>query len=345
MVLTIAAAVFVFGLLVLVHELGHFITAKMTGMRVDEFAIGFGPKIFSFTRGETVYSLRAIPLGGFNDIAGMDPANNEAGARGYCEKPVLSRMIVILAGSAMNFVLPVVLFFGIFFFSGVSTPNPEPVLGTVIAGKAADLAGLKDGDRIISLDGKEISSWTEFVDNVKDNPGKPIAVVANRGGETIETTMIPALDEKSQRAMVGVMSSLDTRETGFVESMGLALHKTGMIIVMMLDALMQIILKLSGSELAGPIGVAQMAGEVAQMGFVPLLNFAAFLSLNLGIVNLFPIPALDGGHFVTLCVEAVRGKPMSPKALEYTQKVGIVLLLLLMVLATKNDIVRVFTGG
>ena len=114
---------------------------------------------------------------------------------------------------------------------------------------------------------------------------------------------------------------------------------------LMLEALAQIILKLSGSELAGPIGVAQMAGEVAQMGFVPLLNFAAFLSLNLGIVNLFPIPALDGGHFVTLCVEAVRGKPMSPKALEYTQKVGIVLLILLMVLATKNDIVRVFTGG
>ena len=141
------------------------------------------------------------------------------------------------------------------------------------------------------------------------------------------------------------MSSVDTQHPGLFESMGLALQKTAMIVAMMLEALAQIVLKLSGSELAGPIGVAQMAGEVAQMGFVPLLNFAAFLSLNLGIVNLFPIPALDGGHFVTLCVEAVRGKPMSPKALEYTQKVGIVLLILLMVLATKNDIVRVFTGG
>ena len=114
---------------------------------------------------------------------------------------------------------------------------------------------------------------------------------------------------------------------------------------MMLSALYKILLELSGAELAGPLGVAQMAGEVAQMGFVPLLNFAAFLSLNLGIVNLFPIPALDGGHFAGLCVEAVRGKPMGPKAMEYMQKVGIALLLLLMVLATKNDIVRLFTGG
>ncbi|MBQ1416191.1 MAG: RIP metalloprotease RseP [Selenomonas sp.] len=345
MVLTIAAAVFVFGLLVLVHELGHFITAKLTGMRVDEFAIGFGPKLLSFTYGETVYSLRAVPLGGFNDIAGMDPSTNEAGSRGYCEKPVLSRMIVILAGSIMNFILPVVIFFGIYLVAGVSTPNTEPVFGTVIAGKAADQAGLKAGDRIISLDGKEISTWTEFVDNIKDNEGTAVTVVAERNGEKITATMTPAYDSQAQRAMVGVMSSVDTRYPGVFEAVSLSLQKTGMIIAMMLDALAQIIMKLSGAELAGPIGVAQMAGQVAQMGFVPLLNFAAFLSLNLGIVNLFPIPALDGGHFVTLCVEAVRGKPMSPKALEYTQKFGIVLLILLMVLATKNDIVRVFTGG
>ena len=131
MILTIAAAIFVFGLLVLVHELGHFMTAKLTGMRVDEFAIGFGPKVFSVQKGETAYSIRAIPLGGFNDIAGMDPEDNDAGSRGYCEKPVLSRMIVILAGSFMNFLLPVFLFFGIFFFAGVGTPSPEPVLGTI----------------------------------------------------------------------------------------------------------------------------------------------------------------------------------------------------------------------
>ena len=322
MVLTIAAAVFVFGLLVLVHELGHFVTAKMTGMRVDEFAIGFGPKLVSFQRGETVYSIRAIPLGGFNDIAGMDPEQNDAGSRGYCEKPVSSRMIVILAGSIMNFILPLFLFFGIFFFAGVSTPSTEPVFGTVLAGKSAAEAGLRDGDRVLAIDGTPIATWSDFVAGVKDSAGKPVNLTVERGGESFDTTVTPAYDSSSQRAMVGVMGSVNTRYPGY-----------------------KIVLELSGAELAGPIGVAQMAGEVAQMGFVPLLNFAAFLSLNLGIVNLFPIPALDGGHFLTLCVEAVRGKPLSPTALRYTQNVGIVLLLLLMLLATKNDIVRVIFGG
>ncbi|MBQ1806115.1 MAG: site-2 protease family protein, partial [Ruminococcus sp.] len=126
-----------------------------------------------------------------------------------CEKPVLSRMIVILAGSIMNFILPVVIFFGIYLVAGVSTPNTEPVFGTVIAGKAADQAGLKAGDRIISLDGKEISTWTEFVDNIKDNEGTAVTVVAERNGEKITATMTPAYDSQAQRAMVGVMSSVD----------------------------------------------------------------------------------------------------------------------------------------
>ena len=345
MVLTIAAAIFVFVLLVLVHELGHFITAKLTGMRVDEFAIGFGPKLISHRWGETEYSLRVIPLGGFNDIAGMNPADNDAGERGYCAKPVLSRMIVILAGSTMNFILPVILFFGIFFFAGVSTPNPDPVFGTVMEGKPAAEAGLQAGDRVLSLNGQSISKWTEFVDVIKDNTGTPVELVVQRGEQQFSATMTPVYDDKAKKVMVGVMSSVDTRMPGLLESLQLAVQKTGAILVMMLDALYKILLELSGSELAGPIGVAQMAGEVAQMGFVPLLNFAAFLSLNLGIVNLLPVPALDGGHFAGLCVEAVRGKPMGPKALEYTQKIGIVLLILLMILATKNDIVRIFTGG
>ena len=317
----------------------------MTGMRVDEFAIGFGPKLVSFQRGETVYSIRAIPLGGFNDIAGMDPEQNDAGSRGYCEKPVSSRMIVILAGSIMNFILPLFLFFGIFFFAGVSTPSPEPVLGTVLAGKPAAEAGLRDGDRVLAIDGTPIATWSDFVGGVKDSAGEPVNLTVERGGETFAATVTPAYDSSTQRAMVGVMGSVDTRYPGFVESVQLAVQKTGAILYMMVDALYKIILELSGAELAGPIGVAQMAGEVAQMGFVPLLNFAAFLSLNLGIVNLFPIPALDGGHFLTLCVEAVRGKPLSPTALRYTQNVGIILLLLLMLLATKNDIVRVIFGG
>lgn len=345
MVLTIAAAIFVFGLLVLVHELGHFITAKLTGMRVDEFAIGFGPKLVSFKHGETAYSIRAVPLGGFNDIAGMDPEDKDAGDRGYSAKPVLSRMIVIIAGSAMNLILPIFLFFGIYFFSGVATPSTEPVLGRVIEGEAADKAGLQDGDRIIAIDGKPVETWTDLLAAIRDKGGETLSVRVARGGEEVEAQVTPVYDAQQKRALVGVMGATETRHPGFAESVQLAVTRTAAILYAMAEALYKILLELSGAELAGPLGVAQMAGEVAQMGFVPLLNFAAFLSLNLGLVNLFPIPALDGGHFLLLCVEAVRGKPLGPKAFGYVQRVGIALLLLLMLFATKNDIMRVFFGS
>ncbi len=342
----IIATIFVFGLLVFVHELGHFITAKLTGMRVDEFAIGFGPRLVSFRYGETVYSIRMVPLGGFNDIAGMNPDDNDAGDRGYCRKPILSRMIVILAGSAMNFILPVVLFFGIFFFAGVQTPNPAPVLGTVLADNPAAEAGLLANDRILAVDGKPIGTWQELVDAIRSNHGNvPMTMQVERNGKDLTVSVTPHYDASQQRGYIGIVNAYESSYPGFIQSVSMAFERTAMIVAMMLDALYRIVLELSGSELAGPIGVAQMAGEVAEMGIVPLLNFAALLSLNLAIINLMPVPALDGGHFLTLCVEAVRGKPLSPKIMHYIQNVGVGFIILLMLLAMKNDVVRIFAGG
>ena len=342
----ILATVFVFGLLVFVHELGHFITAKLTGMRVDEFAIGFGPRLVSFRYGETVYSIRIVPLGGFNDIAGMAADDNDAGERGYCRKPILSRMIVILAGSAMNFILPVVLFFGIFFFAGVQTPNPAPVLGTVLADNPAANAGLMANDRIVAIDGQSIETWQEMVDAIRTNHGTvPMTMQVDRAGQELTVRVTPHYDAAHDRGVIGIVNAYESTYPGFIQSVTMAFERTAMIVVMMMDALYRIVLELSGSELAGPIGVAQMAGEVAEMGIVPLLNFAALLSLNLAIINLLPVPALDGGHFLTLCVEAVRGKPLSPKVMHYVQNAGVGFIVLLMLLAMKNDVVRIFAGG
>lgn len=343
MLITILSAVFVFGLLVLFHEFGHFITAKMTGMRVDEFAIGFGPKLISTRKGETVYSIRAVPLGGFNDIAGMDPTDNEAGDRGYCAKPVLSRMIVILAGSFMNFVLPVILFFGIFFFAGIDEPSVETTIGNVIEGKAADVAGLKSGDKILTVNGTKVETWNEFTNSLQNlNEDSNINITFEREGNSFATTLQPEYDQSRNRYLIGVQGTVDHREVDLFESITASFQRTYDIIVLMLKGLAEIFMSPSQAELAGPIGIAQMAGKVAENGLIPLLNFAAIISLNLGIVNLLPVPALDGGHFVTLLLEAVRGKPLTPKAIMYAQRVGIALLLLLMLLATKNDIVRVF---
>ncbi|MBR3498444.1 MAG: RIP metalloprotease RseP [Selenomonadaceae bacterium] len=344
MILTIAAAVFVFGLLVLVHEFGHFITAKMTGMRVDEFAIGFGPKLISRKHGETVYSLRAIPLGGFNDIAGMDPDNNTAGERGFCAKPVLSRMVVILAGATMNFILPIILFFTIYATLGVGKPADDPIIGGIIPGMAAEQVGLKEGDKILSVDGQTVTTWKDFTDKLKSvEAGQNVQLRYERAEKISEVTVAPTFNEQEKRVLLGVQSSIVYESKTLPESLSLALEHTKDITVFMLESIVQLFKEPEQTEnLAGPIGIVQMSGQVAERGFIPLLNFAALLSINLGIINLLPVPVLDGGHFVNLFIEAVRGKPLGAKAVAYTQRVGIALLLMLMLFATKNDLVRVF---
>lgn len=337
--ITIIATVFVFGLLVLFHEFGHFITAKMTGMRVEEFSIGFGPALVSKKYGETVYSLRIVPLGGYNRISGMDP-DDEQDSRSYNAKPVWARMIVILAGSFMNFVLPILLFVLIFMSSGMSTPSQEPVLGQVLENKAAYQAGLQPGDRIMAINSEPINSWSDFVAAIQKADGQVLSVEYQRNGQTASATLIPEYDESSKRALVGVMAAVNTVYPGFVESIGLAVQGTYNVIYLTLDGLARMVTGSVEADLAGPIGVAQMAGQVANMGFVPLLQFAAYLSVNLGIINLLPLPALDGGHFVILMLEAVRRKPLSADSLKRVQAVGIALLLCLMLIATYKDFIR-----
>lgn len=343
--ITVLASVFVFGLLVLFHEFGHFIMAKAAGMRVDEFAIGFGPKLASRKVGETVYSIRCVPLGGFNDIAGMDPADNDAGSRGYAEKPVWKRMAVILAGPLMNFLLPVLIFFLIFMTVGVSEPSTRPELGDVIPDQPAALAGLRKGDRIDAIDGAPVEAWDDIVRLIRGAGGRPLKVAYRRDGEARMATVIPSYDKQEGRMMIGVMGALDTHSPTVGEAAKAAVWKTGYVAYHMVGGLVQIVTGHSAAELAGPLGVAQMAGTVAKIGFAALMNFAALLSLNLGVINLLPIPALDGGHLVTLLLEALRGKPLGEKALHYTQMAGITVLVALMLFATKNDITRIFSGG
>ena len=345
MVLTIVASVFVFGLLVLFHEFGHFIMAKATGMRVDEFAIGFGPKIVSKKIGETEYSIRCVPLGGFNDIAGMDPAENDAGDRGYCEKPVWKRMIVIVAGPLMNFLLPIVIFFFIFMIVGLSSLSTRPELGEVMPDQPAAMAGLQSGDRIDAINEETINEWDDIVRIVHGADGSPMKIAYHRGDEARQATVIPVFDKQNNRMIIGIMGALDTWQPSVIEAAEAALFKTGYVIYHMIEGLVQIFTGEAAAELAGPLGVMQMTGTVAKLGFAALMNFAALLSLNLGIINLLPVPALDGGHFVTLLLEALRGKPLGEKAMHYTQIAGITVLVALMLFATKNDIVRIFFGG
>lgn len=337
--LTILAAIFVFGVLVTVHEFGHFITAKMTGMRVDEFAIGFGPKIYQQKDGETLYSLRAIPLGGYNKIAGMDP-DDPVEPNAFNSKPIPARMLVILAGALMNFILPIILFSGIFMVEGRMQLVNEPVLGTVVDEMAAARAGLKAGDRIVTIDGKNVETWTDVVLNLRKAGTEEVTLTAERNGVLQTYKMTPMFDKDAGRPLIGVSPKFSKESLGFFGSIKEGFIYTKNIGLSMVSGLYRIVSGNAPADVAGPIGVAQMAGQVAEKGLLPLMNFVAFLSINLGVINLLPLPALDGGHFVLLLLEALRGKPLGGKAMTNIQMIGVALILALTVFSTFKDITR-----
>ena len=337
--ITIAATVFVFSLIVFVHEFGHFITAKLTGMQVDEFAIGFGPKIYSCTYGPTVYSLRAIPLGGFNRIAGMTEEET-LNAQSFLNKPVLSRLIVIAAGAIMNFVLAIIILWGIMFTVGTMNVSPDPIVGSVVADSAASQVKMQPGDRIISIGGTAIHKWEDISSAVSKHSHEVVTVTIDRNGTEMKLDMIPKTDTQTDRAMLGVMPVITNQSHSFFESVGMAVQRTGQICQLMIVGIYNMITGSAKADLAGPIGVAQLAGQVASVGFVNLLMFTAFLSINLGILNLLPIPMLDGGYIILLLIEGITRRRMPKRALYYVQMSGMIILGALFLFAIIQDISR-----
>lgn len=336
---TILAAIVLFGVLITVHELGHFLAAKGTGMLVTEFSIGFGPKLFQKKVGETLYSLRLCPLGGYNRIAGMEPGEAVT-PRGFNGRPLWARMLVILAGPFMNFLLPFLLFFGIFAVSGLTLPVNKPVVGSLMEGYPGAAAGLQAGDRLVSINGRKLEKWNDINSLVQENGPKPGKVVIRRNGREMTLTLQPRFDGESKRFLIGVRPPLEHRQLSLWESLktaGLAVGKTT---VAMVDGLRKMITGKVRADIAGPIGVAHMAGDVAAQGAVPYLEFMAFLSLNLAVLNLVPIPALDGGQFLVLVVEGLLGHALAPKAKEIIQMIGVACIVALTIFATMHDLLQ-----
>ena len=338
--LTVLACIFVFGILVTVHEFGHFITAKLTGMKVEEFSIGFGPKIYQQQEGETLYSLRMLPLGGYNKIAGMDPEDPEDLERGFNSKPVTSRMLVILAGSLMNFILPVLIFFGIFLAYGMEVPQNTPVLGQIVEGYPAAQSGLKEGDRVLSINGQPVSQWPDIRTRLADAGTKPVPFEIQRDKEKLTVTVTPVLNPETGKPFIGVVSSLKKVQLTPWQAAISSVTATKNIIKNMYASLYHMVTGKTKAELSGPVGVAKMAGQVAHKGFDMLLQFTAMLSLNLAIINLLPLPALDGGHFLILLIEAITGHKLGKTAMQNIQKIGVAMILAITIFATFKDLTR-----
>lgn len=336
MLVNILAPIFVFAVIVLIHEGGHFITAKLTGMRVDEFAVGFGPKLGGLKKGETLYSLRAIPLGGFNRIAGMDSSDKTDDPRAFVNRPVWARLLVIAAGSISNVLLAFFIFVGAFLYAGYQTFPNLPVVGTVLAGTSAEKQGIEAGDKILSVAGIEVNTWTDIGKITKDLDTRIVPVKVSHEGEE-KTLTIMMTDGEGGRPIIGISPYLEHHQVGVGEAFLMGGERCVFLLKMMLTGLADMI---TGHEadVAGPIGVARMSAQVADTGFLSLLLFIALLSLNLGFLNLLPIPLLDGGVLVLTLIEGVSGRELPEKALYYIQTVGVTILLGLFLFAMCNDI-------
>jgi len=333
--LKILLAILVFGVLILVHELGHFIVAKSVGIKVYEFAIGMGPLLFSREKGGTKYSLRLFPIGGYNKMAGMEPGD-EDNPSGFNKKSLSQRIAVISAGSIMNILLALVLF--IFVFAVIGVPSQDNIVGEVTKNSPAAEAGILPGDRITAIDGEKIENWNEMVDIIHNKPGETITLRVLRDDTEITVTATPVLDTKNNIGLIGIKQS--RQRSGLFEAVALGVKNTIAITVAIFVGLVQMIAGKIPAEVAGPVGIVSMLGNVAQFGLGNILNFLGLLSLNLGLINLFPIPALDGSRLIFLSIEGVRGKPLDPQKENLIHLVGFALLIMLMLFITYQDILR-----
>ncbi|HBG20264.1 MAG: RIP metalloprotease RseP [Desulfobacterales bacterium GWB2_56_26] len=354
---TLFSFILVLGLLIFVHEFGHFLFAKLFGVKVLKFSLGFGPRVAGKVVGETEYVISAFPLGGFVKMFGENPDEQQVSEAdkkvSFAHKPVWQRFCIVLAGPVFNLLFAVVLFFFVFFIVGIPTPVDTTRIGKVNENSPAAQAGLEKGDEILRINDKETLAWQDVLTAVKDSTGSPLSIVVQRGGEQLTMTVKPSIDavknvfgeEVEQRYMIGIMKADDVtwEPSGLLASLENAFLQTWMYIDLTATGFVKIIQQVvPASEIGGPILIAQIAGEQMKAGWLNLIYFMSLLSVNLGILNLLPIPVLDGGHLVFLTLEGLRRKPLNERAQIIAQQVGIGLLGTLMIFVFYNDIVRLF---
>ncbi|KPJ50355.1 MAG: hypothetical protein AMJ41_01495 [candidate division Zixibacteria bacterium DG_27] len=353
MLTTVIAAIVVLGPLIFFHELGHFLMAKRLGIKVERFSLGFPPKMAGFTWRGTEYCISWIPFGGYVKMAGETPDREEVKGEPweFLSKPVWVRGLVIFAGPAANFITAILILWGVFFFAGQQIIRDDStVIGSLMPEGAAEVAGLEVGDRILSVDGQEVHDFRSMAEIIYKRVEEPLEVVWERQGERFSATITTFKDEVIGEAgepievgKIGIGPQIEIVEVGFFKALTDGIISSVIISYEILKFLFNLFTgAVSLKMIGGPLTIAQVAGETARQGFLSLLTFTALLSINLSLVNILPIPVLDGGHLLFLGVEAARRKPLSLKQRMWIQQVGMALLLLLMIFVTYNDILRLF---
>ncbi len=327
--MTLIAAILVFNLIVFVHEAGHFAAARLGGIKVVEFALGMGPKIIGKKFGETVYSLRAFPIGGFCLMLGEDEENNEPGA--FNNSPIISKISSVISGPVFNIILTILI------YSLVIAPVAAPIVGQVTKGMPAETSGIKAGEMIVGINDVKINEWKEMKPEIAKHEGEQITVTVEKNGVQREVMLTPVKNPGTDDIVIGITQKVGI--SGFSVKEGI--NTTYAVSKMMLSFLGQLVVgKADANEVSGPISILVYINEAAKAGFIKVLYLTALISLNLGIINLLPLPALDGGRLLFLFVELIRRKPLPAEKEGMVHFVGLIALMALSIFLMYRDIIR-----
>ncbi len=332
-----------FSIVVFVHELGHFLMALKMGVKVYTFSLGFGPEIMGFTYKGIRYRLSAIPMGGYVKMKGENPDDE-----GAMESDALMglepfrRIIILSAGALMNFLTGAIIFSMIIYFTGIPKFVDKPVIGGVTEESPADRAGIKEKDIILAINNKKINTWREVSEYIGSNTEIPVKLEIQRANEVLTIEVLPELNHDIGRALIGITATFENVKFGFISSVLEGFKYTAVLCWKMLASIWLMITGKIAGAVAGPVGIAQIVSKAASAGLSPLFQLIALISVNLGIINLFPIPILDGGHILFALVEKVKGSPLDVKKVNIANMIGLSLILALLLFFTWKDILRVF---
>ena len=349
--ITFLSFILVLGILIFVHELGHFLVAKWVGIKVEKFSLGFPPKMVGKKIGDTEYMISWIPLGGYVKMAGENPEEEKPRWEPYefMSKSVSQRAMVVIAGPLMNFILAAFIFWGIFLFAGQQIMHDDKTeIGFVAEGGPAQMAGIEIGDVIVSINGNKVENFREMAEIIYEQVEKPVLVEWRRGEERLEATIVTQKEkvinqngETEDVGKIGVSPTYSVVRLNIFKSFWEGLNTAVFILVETIKFIFALIVGSASLKLiGGPVFIAQTAGETARMGVVSLFSFIAVLSVNLALVNSLPIPVLDGGHILFLIIEKIQGRPLSLKQRAIMQQIGFAFLLCLIILVTYNDFAR-----
>ena len=332
------------GFLIFIHELGHFLAAKMCKVRVLTFAFGFGPDLVKYVHNGTKYCIKAIPFGGFVAMAGDNPDEATGGEGEYLSLKWYKKIWIAFAGPFSNYILAVIMFSFIFNFWGVSQMSQTSHIGGTVANYPALEAGLLADDKIVSINGTDISTWNEIAENLKDKAGQETIFVIERGTYTFDVTMTVAKNPVTGLGAIGVSPGIIKGEAGFFESIALGAETAIIQTVVTVGYLADKIISWEKPDVAGPIGVMQVMANATKSGMEDYLKLIAVISVALGMFNLFPIPLVDGGMIVLFLLEGITRRPVSGKVIQVYNTIGLILILAIFIFATYSDLLRLGVG-